>query len=120
MRVFGESGVGVAADGNDLDLKPRDRRQNAHQLFGFTARAQCQDDVAVGHHAEVAMQRVERIQNHRGRSRAGQCRRDLASNMPGFTDANDDYFAARIHRVFNQSDRAGEIIAQPLAKPLEL
>jgi len=40
--------------------------------------------------------------------------------MPVFTDANDDYFAARIHRVFDQSDRAGEIIAQPLAKPLEL
>jgi hypothetical protein len=40
--------------------------------------------------------------------------------MPRFTDADHDYFAARIHRVFDQSDRAREIVAQPLAQPLEL
>ena len=40
--------------------------------------------------------------------------------MPRFADADHDHFAARIHRVFDQSNCAREIVAQPLAQPLQL
>src|SRR6266478_7573978 len=52
VRVFRERGIGIPADGNDLDLKQRDRRQDANKFFSFAARTQSQDDIAIRDHAE--------------------------------------------------------------------
>src|SRR5207244_4971543 len=42
MRVFRERGIGIPADGNDFDLKPRDRRDrkstrlnSSHQIISY-------------------------------------------------------------------------------------
>ena len=120
MRVFGERGIRIATHRNNFHLKPRDRGQNAHQLFSFAARAQSQDHITVGHHPEVAVQGVQRIQHHRGRTGACQGGGDLASNVPGLTDAEHDHLTPRIHRIFDQADGARKVVAQPLAQSLQL
>ena len=40
--------------------------------------------------------------------------------MTRFADAENDHFAARVHRILDQSDCARKIIAQSLAEALEL
>ena len=101
MRVFGERGVWITADGDDLDIESRDRRQDADEFLGLAARAQGEDDITIGDHSQVAVQRVERIEHHRGRAGAGEGRCDLAADVPGFAHPDDDNFPSLIDRVFD-------------------
>ena len=61
------------------------------------------------------MQRVERIEHDRGRTGAGEGRGDFAADVAGFPDPEDDHFAARFDRRFDQLDGAGEIFVRAVA-----
>ena len=111
-----EGRFGVAAHRDDVDLKTRDRRQNPQHFFRLAAGAQGEDDVAIGHHAEIAVQRVERIEHDRGRTGAGEGGGDFSADVSGFPDPEDDDLAARFDRFFDQLDRAGEVFIQPLPR----
>ena len=76
-----EGGVRVAANGDDLDLKPRDRGQDSQHLLGLAAGAQGEDDIAVRHHAEIAVHRIQGIEHNGGRTGAGQRGGDLVSDV---------------------------------------
>ena len=95
IAVLRQGRIGRAASGDDLDLKPRDRRQDAQQFLRLAAGAQREDDVAIGHHPEIAMQGVERVEHDRGRTGAGEGGGDFFADVAGFADPEDDYFAAR-------------------------
>ena len=120
VGILREARVRVAADGDDLDLKPRDGRQDPQHFLGLAAGAQGEDDVAVGHHAEVAVQRVQGIEHHRGRAGAGEGGGDLVPDMARFPHAEHHDFAARLDRLLDQVDRLGKIVVQAVAQPLEL
>jgi hypothetical protein len=66
------------------------------------------------------VQCVQGIEHDGRRAGAGQGGGDFASDVSGFTDAKHDHFAARVHRIFDISDGAGKIFAQPLTQPLKL
>ena len=86
MRILRQGRFGVAAHRDDPDLKPRDRRQDPQHFFRLAARAQGENDVAIGHHPEIAVQRVERIEHDRGRTGAGEGRATTRSPCgPGWT-----------------------------------
>ncbi len=120
VRILREGRVRVAANGDDLDLKPRDGGQDPQQFLRLAAGAQGEDDVAVGHHAEVAVQRVQGIEHHRGRTGAGEGRGDLVPDVARFSHAEHHDFAARLDRFLDQVDRLGKIVVQAVAQPLEL
>ena len=90
------------------------------QFFRLPARAQGQDHVAIRHHAEIAMQRVERIEHDGRRTSAGERRGNLAADMPGFADAHNDHLPARIDCFFDQLHCAREASPRRSRKPLEL
>ncbi len=58
MRVFRKGRFWITANGDDFHLKARDRGQDAQKFLGLAACAQGEDDIAVGHHPEIAVQRV--------------------------------------------------------------
>ena len=58
MRVLGQRRLWSAAHRDDPDLEPRDGRQNSEQFFRLAARTQSEHHIAVGDHAQIAMQRV--------------------------------------------------------------
>jgi hypothetical protein len=101
-------------------MEPRDRRQDPQHFLGLAAGTQGEDDVAVGHHAEVAVQRIQGIEHHRGRTGAGKGGGDFVADMPRFPDTEDDDLAARLDAGLDQVDRLGEIFVQALAQPFEL
>src|SRR5947209_314631 len=120
IRVLGQARAHITADRHDLDLKSRDRGQNPEQLFSFPARAEGENYIAVGHHSEVAMQGIERIEDDGGRARAGKGRSNFSPDVPGFPDPEDNDFAACFYASLDQGDRLGKVRVQPFTQALEL
>lgn len=120
VRVLRERRVRIATKSDDLDVETPDRWKNAQQFFGLAARAQSENHIAVRNHAKIAMERVERIEHDRGRTGAGEGGSDLRADVPGFADAQNHDFAARLERRFDQIDRMPESFIEPIAQPLEL
>jgi hypothetical protein len=110
VRVFCQRRIGIAANRNDLHLKSRDCRQNPQQLFRLTACAQGQNGIAVRHHSEVAVQRVERIKYDRGRAGAGKSRGDFAADVTGFPHSEHDNFPARVGCRLQELDGVGKTL----------
>jgi hypothetical protein len=110
----------IAAHGDDPDLKPGERRQDAEQFLRLTAGAQREHHIAVRHHAEVAVQRVEGVQNDCRRAGARQRRRDLLADLTGLADPEHDHLSARLYSLLDQLHRARKLLAQAVPQPLEL
>ena len=66
------------------------------------------------------MERVQGIEDHGRRSRAGKGGSDLVADVPGFSHAEDDHFPPRFDAFLDQLDRPREIGIEPLAQALEL
>ena len=81
MRVLREVRVHIAANRDDLDLEPRDGRQYAQQFFGFAARTEREDHIAIRDHSQIAMQGIERIEHDGGRTGAGKSGGNFAADM---------------------------------------
>src|ERR1043166_653947 len=94
MRVFGKGRVWIATNSDDFYLKTRDRRQDTQKFLGFAAGTQGEDDIAVGHHPEIAVQRVQRIEDNGGRTGAGEGGRDLAADVSRFSHPYDHNFTS--------------------------
>ena len=77
-------------------------------------------DVAIGDHAQIAMQSVRGIEHDGRRPCAGESGGDFCADLSGFPDTENDNFPSGIDRFLNQLDRTGEIFAQTLPEPLEL
>src|SRR5438876_6887152 len=58
MCVLGEGRSGIAAHRDDLDLKTCDRGENPDQFLRLATGAQCQHDISIGDHSEVAVQSI--------------------------------------------------------------
>ncbi len=70
VRIPGEVRTRIATNRDDLDLEPRDGRQYAQQFLRFAASAEGENHITVRDHPEIAMQRIKRIEHHRGRTGA--------------------------------------------------
>ena len=67
------------------------------------------DHIALGHHAQIAVAGLGRVNELRGRAGAGEGRGDLASDMARFAHAGHDHPAARGQNGF---DRPVKAVAQ--------
>ena len=65
------------------------------------------------------MQSIQGVEQNGGRTGARERRGDLASDLPGLADAEDDDFSSRFDRFFDQLDGVGEILIQPLPQSLQ-
>ena len=120
MAAPGKGGLGIARDRNDADIKLRKGRKEIVQLLGFPAVAQRQDQIAVRYHAQVAVQRIDGMQHHRRAAGARERRRNFFPDVPGFSDAGDNHFAAGHGHGPQRLDRQGKLGSQTIHHALDL
>jgi hypothetical protein len=87
------------------------RGQQGEELVGLAAGGEGEDEVAGGDHAEVAMQRLGRVKEVRGRAGGAQGRGDLARDEAGLADAEEDELVAGGARLEDELGGAGEGLA---------
>ena len=92
LGVFSQRGARRRGHGDDLHGESPDGRQKVDQLVGLAGVAQGEQDVAVVEDAEVAVHGVDGVEQHGGRAGAGEGGGDLAADVAGFADAEDDDF----------------------------
>ena len=90
VRVLGELRRTIACHGDDGRTDTMDDGQDLHDLLHLAAVGNRQDYILVRHHAEVAVKRLRRVHEERGRARARKRRGDFAPDMSGFSHARDD------------------------------
>jgi hypothetical protein len=95
-----------------LDREPFQSRQHIQQLLGFTRIAQRQYHVAIVHDAQIAVERIDRIQNYTGRTGAGQSSGNFLTDITGFADADHDDLAAVAQRGYERFNGPAKIIIQ--------
>ena len=111
-RSHREGRTRLAGDRQDRQTHADERREHREQFLGFPAVTQRQDDIALRHHAEVAVQGIQGIQDHGGRAGAGEGRGDFLSDVPGFSDAEHHDFPPVFDGGLDQVHRLREIFAQ--------
>ena len=86
------------------------------QLGGLAALRDQDRDIALGGHAEVAVDRFGEVQEGRGRPRRSEGRGDLARDMARFAEPADDQLALAVE---DQADRPLELLAQAVGQCVE-
>ena len=105
----------IAGQRHQRQRQPLDRRHQRHDFLGVSAVGNRQHRVARQHHAQIAVQRLRRMQEHRRRARRRKRRRDLPPDQSGLAHARDDH--APLARQ-QQLDRLLEFPVQPLRQRL--
>lgn len=114
---LGEGAAGVAGEGNDAHVKSGEGGQDIDQLFSFAAGGEGEDDVAIGDDAEVAVERVQGIEDDCGGAGGSERGGDLLADVAGFADAADDYFAPGFHAGADEIDRLAEGVTEAFGQP---
>ena len=108
VGVLGERGLGPPGHRDDRDADALQRRQDHRELVDLARVGDREHDVTGRDHAEVAMTRLGRVNEHRRRAGRRERRRDLAADMAALAHAHHDHPAAALeHRL----DGAGEALA---------
>ena len=94
--------------------------QDRQQLIGLAAGAERERHVAFRHHAEIAVERVERVQHHRRAAGAGERGGDFFADVAGLPHPAHDHLPLalharedRLHRRCRRSHRAAPPAAPP-------
>ncbi len=107
----GERRVHGAGDRDDRHAEPLQRPHQSEQLLRLAALAEHDGHVAPAHQAQVAMQRVDRVQVGGDGAGGRERRRDLPRDQAGLADAGDDHPSGRIGQ---QAHRPGEPVVEAL------
>ena len=86
----------VAGEGDEARALALQMRRQRDQLVGFAGIRQHQHDVVGRDHPEVAVRRIGRMHEERGRSGGGQRGGELAADVARLADARDDDAAAAV------------------------
>ncbi len=87
IAILPQGRLSGAAHRDHANLEPRDRGQDAQEFLGLAAVAEREHNVAIGDHAEIAVERVEGVEHDRGRTGAGESGGDLFADMSRFSDS---------------------------------
>ena len=90
-----ERAVALRGHGDQRNLEPLGVGDDRRQFDALAGPGQRQHDVAVLHHAEVAVACLGRMHEGGGLPGRGECGGDLARDMAGLADAGDDGAARR-------------------------
>ena len=120
LAILRQGGLRIAAEGDDSHLKTRQGRQDAQQFLRLPARAQRQNHVAIRHHPEIPMHRVQGIEHHRGRAGARERGRDFRPDVTRLPDPENHHLSPGLDAFLDDLHRARKAFPQPLAQPLEL
>ena len=97
-----------ARDGDGAHVAACEGWEDGHEFIRLAAVAEDEDDIAIAHDAEVAVQRVESVEHHGGRAGACECGRDFLADVPAFTHAHDNDFSTARGGLANRFDRMGK------------
>ena len=93
VAVAGEGGFGRGGETDDGDGKALESGEEIEEFLGFAGVAEREDDVAVVEDAEVAVERIDAVEDDRGGAGAGEGGGDFLADVAGLADADDDDFA---------------------------
>ena len=99
-----------------VDAEALDRRHDGGDLVALARVGDREDDVAGGHHAEIAVARFAGVDEERRRPRRGQRRRDLAADVAALAHAHHDDAAAAGE---DRAERGDEAFALALLQRVE-
>src|SRR5262249_3914442 len=91
LALTGEGGAWIAREEHDRHAEPLEERQDREYLVRLPRVRERDHHVAPGHHAEIAVNALGRMQEVRGGSGRREGRRDLASDQPRLAHAGDDH-----------------------------
>ena len=120
VAVFGESGLGIAGDGNDGSGPLFDVREERSHLGSFPAIAQCDDEVVGGEDAKIAMKGILAAEIHRRSTGAVEGGHEFFSDAFGLSDTDDDDFLLTIQRFVQGFDCFGKVFVNSVGQKLQL
>ena len=102
---------GLAGDGHHRHAQLGQRGQQADDLLRFAALREDQHHVVRAHPAQVAVDRLGRVQAMAGRAGRGQRGHDLLADQAGLAHAGDDHVAPA---GIDQLHRPAELAVEPV------
>ena len=120
MGMERDKRVSAPRHGHNPHLKPRQGRENIHQLLGLPAVTQSENRVSIGQNPQITMERVERVENHRRRAGAGERRGDFLADMTGLSDPAYNDLPPGLHAGQEGFHSPLERLVEPLAEALDL
>src|SRR5881296_342189 len=90
VGLTSEGRVRITRKGDDRHAEPLELTHEAEQLVGGAALREQDGDVISADEAQVAVQRVHRMEERGGAAGGGERSRDLARDQPRLADAGDD------------------------------
>ena len=111
-----EAALGLAGHRDQRDAEPLDRRHDRRDLVALAGVRDREDDIARRHHAEVAVARLARMDEHGRRSGRGERRRDLAADVAALAHSHHDDTAPAAK---DGAERSDEVVALALLQRIE-
>ena len=98
VHLAGEHGVGVARQGDQAHAQALELAHEAEQLVRRPAPGQENGHIVPPDDPQVAVQRVDGVEERRGRAGRGEGRGDLACDEAGLADPRDDHPPGRVRQ----------------------
>ena len=95
--MFGQSRPRISGHADHPNIEAFQGGEDVQQFRGFTAVTGGDDHISVRHDPEVAVQRIDRTQDKRGRPGTGECRGDFFPDLTGFSHPDNDYLSPGLH-----------------------
>ena len=109
---FRQRGCRIPRNGRDRDAEAFRGNQDADQLVAFSAVAEREQQIVFLQHAQIPVHGLHRMDEDGRRSRAGESRRDLFSDMSAFADPAYDDFPPVVQNPDAEADQFGEFRAE--------
>ena len=107
IRAFRQERIGVAGHTDDRYMTILNKRQETQQLFGSARIGDSQQQVVVAHHTEIAVIRVQRIKEERGRACTRKGSRNLRAYMSRLADTGNHHFSFAVMDELHSTDEIG-------------
>jgi hypothetical protein len=91
-----ERGIEIAAEGDERVADALKCREQAQDLFCFARSGEREHEIALHEHANIAVHRLGRMQEERGRTGRGEGGGDLLGDDAALAHTGDDDAAARL------------------------
>ena len=79
-------------------------REQVEQLLRFSGVAEREDNIAVVHHAQIAMDGIDGVEPHAGAAGAGESGGDFAADVSGFANSNHHDFTPLAQSLDDEFD----------------
>ena len=112
---FRQGRLGISGETGHFHAETFRRKNHTQEFIAFPAVADRQHQVAFADHAQIAVHRLDRMHEDRGRTRARQRGRDLFADMPAFADPADHDLAVFAEYLQTKFDQPGERSVQMVA-----